>query len=335
MNNRLSQLRREISSLGEVNTAAISEYDEVSERYGFLSGQRDDMINARAKLDKVISEMDSIMSRRFRDAYTRLSKAFDESFTRLFGGGSAGLELLDFRFNGWGDKFESRLDNAINRTIFDRGHILGGTYTDCLDFCLEGGSIETDGRGTLLTTAQCLLNPNRNPQYGQSEIEDILARRLGVNHFLWLTEGYLAGDDTDSHIDTLARLCPDNTILYVKCADSSDEHYADLQRMEEQIKAFRTPEGEPYRLITVPMPPAVYDEEGDRLPATYANYLVMDKAVLYPTYGSPETDELARLAIIKAYPSREAVGVPCNALIRQHGSLHCATMQYPRGLRFA
>lgn len=260
--------------------------------------------------------------------------ARDHAFLTV-GGGSAGLELLDFRFNGWGDKFESNLDNAINRTIFDRGHILGGTYTDCLDFCLEGGSIETDGRGTLLTTAQCLLNPNRNPQYGQSEIEELLARRLGVHHFLWLTEGYLAGDDTDSHIDTLARLCPDNTILYVKCADPSDEHYAALQRMEEQIKAFRTPEGEPYRLITVPMPPAVYDEESERLPATYANYLVMDKAVLYPTYGLPETDELARQAIIKAYPSREAVGVPCNALIRQHGSLHCSAMQYPRGLRFA
>ena len=166
--------------------------------------------------------------------------ARDHAFLTV-GGGSAGLELLDFRFNGWGDKFESNLDNAINRTIFDRGHSLGGTYTDCLDFCLEGGSIETDGRGTLLTTAQCLLNPNRNPQYGQSEIEDILSSRLGVNHFLWLTEGYLAGDDTDSHIDTLARLCPDNTILYVKCADPSDEHYAALQRMEEQIKAFRTP----------------------------------------------------------------------------------------------
>ncbi len=260
--------------------------------------------------------------------------ARDHAFLTV-GGGSAGLELLDFRFNGWGDKFESNLDNAINRTIFDKGHILGGTYADCLDFCLEGGSIETDGRGTLLTTAQCLLNPNRNPQYRQSEIEELLARRLGVNHFLWITDGYLAGDDTDSHIDTLARLCPDNTILYVKCADPSDEHYAALQRMEEQIKAFRTPEGEPYRLITVPMPPAAYDEEGERLPATYANYLVMDKAVLYPTYGSPETDEAARLAIIKAYPSREAVGVPCNALIRQHGSLHCATMQYPRGLRFA
>ena len=260
--------------------------------------------------------------------------ARDHAFLTV-GGGSAGLELLDFRFNGWGDKFESNLDNAINRTIFDQGHILGGSYADCLDFCLEGGSIETDGRGTLLTTAQCLLNPNRNPQYGQSEIEELLARRLGVHHFLWIKEGYLAGDDTDSHIDTLARLCPDNTILYVKCADPSDEHYAALRRMEEQIKAFRTPEGEPYRLITVPMPPAVYDEDGDRLPATYANYLVMDKAVLFPTYGSPETDEAARLAIIKAYPSREAVGVPCNALIRQHGSLHCATMQYPRGLRFA
>ncbi len=260
--------------------------------------------------------------------------ARDHAFLTV-GGGSAGLELLDFRFNGWGDKFESNLDNAINRTIFDKGHILGGSYADCLDFCLEGGSIETDGRGTLLTTAQCLLNPNRNPQYGQSEIEELLARRLGVHHFLWIKEGYLAGDDTDSHIDTLARLCPDNTILYVKCADKNDEHFAALQRMEEQIKAFRTPEGEPYRLITVPMPPAVYDEEGDRLPATYANYLVMDKAVLFPTYGLPETDELARQAIIKAYPSREAVGVPCSALIRQHGSLHCATMQYPRGLRFA
>ncbi|MGN1241763.1 MAG: agmatine deiminase family protein, partial [Alloprevotella sp.] len=204
--------------------------------------------------------------------------ARDHAFLTV-GGGSAGLELLDFRFNGWGDKFESNLDNAINRTIFDKGHILGGTYADCLDFCLEGGSIETDGRGTLLTTAQCLLNPNRNPQYGQSEIEELLARRLGVNHFLWITDGYLAGDDTDSHIDTLARLCPDNTILYVKCADPSDEHYAALRCMEEQIKAFRTPEGEPYRLITVPMPPAAYDEEGERLPATYANYLVMDKAV--------------------------------------------------------
>ena len=283
----------------------------------------------REKLPVVVCDNIAFAACPTNDTWAR-----DHAFLTV-GGGSAGLELLDFRFNGWGDKFESSLDNAINRTIFDRGHILGGTYTDCLDFCLEGGSIETNGRGTLLTTAQCLLNPNRNPQYGQSEIENILSSRLGVNHFLWLTEGYLAGDDTDSHIDTLARLCPDNTILYVKCADKNDEHFAALQRMEEQIKAFRTPEGEPYRLITVPMPPAVYDEEGDRLPATYANYLVMDKAVLYPTYDSPETDELARQAIIKAYPSREAVGVPCSALIRQHGSLHCSAMQYPRGLRFA
>ncbi|MBR4935812.1 MAG: agmatine deiminase family protein, partial [Bacteroidaceae bacterium] len=146
-----------------------------------------------------------------------------------------------------------------------------------------------------------------------------------------LDHGYMAGDDTDSHIDTLARLCPSDTILYVSCTDVEDEHYEALHSMEQQLQSFRTADNRPYRLIALPMAPAIYDGP-DRLPATYANYLVMDTAVLYPTYGCPETDEQARQAIAKAFPKYELVGIDCCALIRQHGSLHCATMQYPRGV---
>ena len=159
-----------------------------------------------------------------------------------------------------------------------------------------------------------------------------LCDTLGIDRILWLDHGYLAGDDTDSHIDTLARLCPESTIVYVRCTDTGDEHFEELQRMEEQLRTFRTPEGEPYRLIAVPMPAAVYDEDGERLPATYANYLVMDTAVLFPTYAQPETDEQARQALQRAFPRHDIVGIDCRALIRQHGSLHCATMQFPRGV---
>ena len=244
--------------------------------------------------------------------------------------GPQGTELLDFRFNGWGGKFEAENDNAITRHLYEQGY-LQGTYVDCLDFELEGGSIESDGRGTLLTTSQCLLNPNRNPQYNREQIEEILRERLGADRVLWLDHGYMAGDDTDSHIDTLARLCPSDTILYVSCADAEDEHYEALRSMEQQLQSFRTADNQPYRLVALPMAPAIFDGP-DRLPATYANYLVMDTAVLYPTYGCPETDEQARQAIAKAFPKYELVGIDCCALIRQHGSLHCATMQYPRGV---
>ncbi len=243
-----------------------------------------------------------------------------------------GPQLLDFRFNGWGGKFAADKDNAINGRLAE-ADVLHGKYVDCLDFELEGGSIETDGAGTLLTTAECLLNPNRNGgRYSQADVERILGERLGVDHFLWLSHGYLAGDDTDSHVDTLARLCPNDTIAYVKCTDEKDEHFAALAVMEEELKAFRTKGGKPYRLVPLPMAEAAFDEDGMRLPATYANYLVMDGTVLYPTYGHAETDAAAAAAIRSAYPDRDVVGVDCRALIRQHGSLHCATMQYPRGV---
>jgi len=168
------------------------------------------------------------------------------------------------------------------------------------------------------------------PDRGQVEL--LLRERLGAERILWLHHGYLAGDDTDSHIDTLARLCPNHTIVYVKCDDPSDEHHAELQAMEAELEALRTADGRPYHLLALPMPDAIHDEAGERLPATYANFLIMNRAVLLPTYHQPEHDEAARKVLQRAFPQHEIVGVDCRSLIRQHGSLHCVTMQYPRGV---
>ena len=234
--------------------------------------------------------------------------------------------VLDFQFNGWGLKFASDKDNLITERLYREGKLFG-ELRNCRNFVFEGGSIESDGEGTLLTTSECLLSPNRNATITRGDIEEYLLDMLGAKQMLWLDYGYLAGDDTDSHIDTLARLCPNNTILYVKCDDEADEHYEALRNMEVQLKTFRTLSGEPYRLIALPMArPAFEDDE--RIPATYANYLVMNGAVLVPTYGT-DLDATALAQVGKAFPDREIVGVDCQALIRQHGSLHCVTMQYP------
>lgn len=235
--------------------------------------------------------------------------------------------LFDFKFNGWGLKFAADKDNLITRRTLEAG-LLQGTYVNRLNFALEGGSIESDGRGTLLTTSECLLSPNRNGQMSRAEIEAYLKEQFNLRQVLWLDHGYLAGDDTDSHVDTLARLCPDDTIAYVRCTDTADEHYEALHLMEEQLKTFRTPEGKPYRLLPLPMADAIV-EDGERLPATYANFLVMNGAVLYPTYNQPANDAQAAQVLQEAFPGREVVGIDCRALIRQHGSLHCVTMQYP------
>lgn len=241
-----------------------------------------------------------------------------------------GIEIHDYRFNGWGGKFAAQHDNAITATLFAQG-FLKGSYTDHLDFELEGGGIESDGHGTLLVTSECLLNPNRNPQYTKADIEQRLKTWLGMERILWLDHGYLAGDDTDSHIDTLARFCPNDTIVYVRCTDPADEHYTALQAMEQQLHTFRTATDQPYRLLPLPMAaPAYY--EGERLPATYANFLIINGAVLYPTYGTPQLDEAAAKVLAQAFPHYDLVGIDCQVLIRQHGSLHCATMQFPRGV---
>lgn len=241
-----------------------------------------------------------------------------------------GIRLLDFKFNGWGDKFPAELDNLINQNLMQQG-IFKGDYEAHLDFVLEGGSIESDGRGTILTTSQCLLAPHRNQPLTQADIEKRLLAFLHAERILWLDHGYLAGDDTDSHIDTLARFCPNDTIAYVQCTDTKDEHYAELKLMEEQLQSFQTTGGKPYNLIPLPMAPKRFDEEGNRLPATYANFLIINKAVLMPTYGDYELDRQAHNQLAKAFPKHEIVDIDCQTLILQHGSLHCSAMQFPVG----
>lgn len=241
-----------------------------------------------------------------------------------------GPQLLDFCFNGWGNKFAAEKDNAVTRQAFDNG-FLHGKYVSHLDFVLEGGSIESDGQGTLLTTSACLLNPNRNPQYNKVDIEDYLKRALHISRILWLDYGYLSGDDTDSHIDTLARFCSPDTIAYVKCDDPSDEHYEELAKMEAQLQSFLTSDGRPYRLLPLPMADKIVFE-GERLPATYANFLILNQQVLYPTYNQPANDERAKGVLQAAFPDKDIIGIDCRALIKQHGSLHCITMQYPKGV---
>ena len=232
------------------------------------------------------------------------------------------IVLLDFKFNGWGEKFEAELDNQINRHLYDEG-LVKGTYEDHLDFVLEGGSIESDGKGTIFTTTCCLMAPHRNQPLTQAEIEARLKEYLGAKRIVWLNHGSLIGDDTDGHIDTLVRICPDDTIVYT----GGDADHPDLALMEEELKALRTLDNKPYRLLRLPLPRPIYDE-GDRLPATYANYLVINGAVLVPTYAQPDLDAEAMRVIGEAYPDREIVGIDCRAVIKQHGSLHCCTMQY-------
>ena len=239
-----------------------------------------------------------------------------------------GARLLDFCFNGWGEKFEADLDNAINRRIYDEGKVKG-EYVDCLDFVLEGGSIESDGEGTIFTTSGCLLAPHRNQPMTQAEIEARLKQDLCAERVLWIDYGNLTGDDTDGHIDTLVRIAPNYTLLYIGCDDETDEQYADLKKMEDQLKTFRTLSGEPYKLVKLPMPRAIFDEDGLRLPATYANFLVINGAVLVPTYNHPDLDAEAMRLIGEAFPGRDVVGIDCRSIIKQHGSLHCCTMQYP------
>lgn len=236
-------------------------------------------------------------------------------------------KLLDFKFNGWGGKFEADKDNAINQTLHKK-LFANIDYQDEMNFVFEGGSIESDGQGTLLTTSQCLLNPNRNPQMSKGDIQHFLLNKLKSRQLLWLDHGYLAGDDTDSHIDTLARLCPNDTIVYVKCYDSADEHYEELSKMEAQLKTFETLSGKPFRLMPLPMGPRQYDDDGMRLPTTYANYLVINKRILMPTYGDKKTDTQAAAVLQKAFPKHSVTGIDCRILVEQHGSLHCSTMQY-------
>ncbi|MBQ4838598.1 agmatine deiminase family protein [Pseudoalteromonas luteoviolacea] len=239
------------------------------------------------------------------------------------------LNIKDFVFNGWGNKYQSDLDTQINtalcRQVTDKKNRI-----QKVDFVLEGGGVEINERKVLLTTSECLLNPNRNPELNKQQIEEKLSQELGAESFLWVDHGYLCGDDTDSHIDTLVRFAPNDTLVYVQCDDEQDEHYSALKAMESQLQTFVTPTGKPYNLVPLPWPNAKYNTENERLPATYANYLIINETVLLPIYGD-EKDALALTQLQKAHPERTIIGIDCLPIIHQFGSLHCITMQLPKG----
>lgn len=238
--------------------------------------------------------------------------------------------LLDFEFNSWGNKYPSQIDNTINSNLH-RLKVFQDIKMKSVDFVLEGGSIETDGEGTLLTTSRCLLAETRNPHLTKTELENFLKQQLGLHRILWLNHGYMAGDDTDGHIDTLARFTDPHTICYMHCADPNDEHYAELTAMELELKSFRDYQGNPYRLQPLPWPKPIYSQHGERLPNTYANFLIINEAVLVPIYGN-DTDEAAIACLKSCFPTREIIGIPCRDLIAHYGSLHCVTMQLPTGV---
>lgn len=264
---------------------------------------------------------------------TVVEQPLNDTWTRDYGPISVvdkqGPRLLDFGFNGWGLKFSSCEDNQATQRLHAAGH-LGLAPRDIPGLWLEGGSIESDGAGTILTTSACMLSPNRNPHLDQAGVERELQRHLGAKRVLWLHHGHLAGDDTDAHIDTIARLCPHDVIAYVRCDDPSDDHYNDFAAMEIELRALRTAAGKPYRLVPLPWPRACHAvEDGHRLPATYANFLFVNRVVLVPTYGDLERDTVALAAVADACPGWDVEGIDCSVLVEQHGSLHCMTMQIP------
>ena len=265
----------------------------------------------------------------FREMMTNDTWARDHGGITVFEGGMP--KVYDFVFNGWGMKFAANRDNQIVRHLS-----LSNTFVQDVEvinmqpFVLEGGSIESDGRGTLLTTVECLCSINRNEYLPVEQLEYHLKDFFGAERILWIKNGYLAGDDTDSHIDMLARFCDEHTIAYVQCEDQADEHYDELKQMEAELIAFRTATGKPYRLIPLPMADEVV-WNGERLPASYANFLIINEAALVPFYLS-NRDEIVRKTLQRAFPEREVVGINCLPLLKQHGSLHCVTMQYPKGV---
>jgi len=240
--------------------------------------------------------------------------------------------LLNFRFNGWGMKFAANYDNQINTTLLKAG-IFGEQviWRDYSYFTLEGGSIESNGNGCILTTEECLLSANRNEHLSKSELEFLLKQFFHAEKILWLENGFLEGDDTDSHIDTLVRFCTPDTIAYVKCDDPNDIHFESLQKMEQELLALTDQNGNPFKLVPLPFTKAIYDEDGNRLPATYANFLIINEAVLLPVYQD-ENDPIAIETMKNIFPDREIIPIDSLPLIKQHGSVHCISMQFPEGV---
>ena len=238
--------------------------------------------------------------------------------------------LMDFHFNAWGEKFLHEKDDQITSTLYEMGAFEGADIRH-VDYILEGGAIDSDGNGTLLTTSQCLLNPNRNPDSSKAKIESAFQEWFGTKRVLWLDHGQLAGDDTDSHVDNLARFCDVNTICYSACEDNDNENAVYLTSMANQLRTFQTATGDPYQLVPLPAPKICSTIDGRRLPASYTNFLIINNAVLVPVYDVA-TDQQALNILGNCFPGRTIKPVNCSALLEQNGSLHCITMHLPAGV---
>lgn len=233
------------------------------------------------------------------------------------------LAMTKWKFNAWGGKYETlmkddRIPGLLNAEMgmefFETGRVL------------EGGSIDVNGKGSLLTTEQCLLNPNRNPELGRKDIEELLANYLGAKHVIWLRNG-IEGDDTDGHVDDLARFVNPTTVLCAFEENEKDENYGVLKENHTILSRAVDQEGNKLNVVKLPMPGVVGDEEG-RLPASYANFYIGNKVVLVPIFQKP--NDKAALKIIQAqFPGREVVGIPCDDLVYGMGTLHCISQQQP------
>ncbi|MEN8206276.1 MAG: agmatine deiminase family protein [Pseudomonadota bacterium] len=258
----------------------------------------------------------------------------DDTWVRDYGplsvSGNHRPQLLDFTFDGWGGKYEATRDNQVSRVLYDAG-VFKMPELIRPSLVLEGGSIETDGLGTLLTTTRCLLQSGRNPGMDKGTLETYLHGCLGIERTLWLDHGVLSGDDTDGHVDMLARFCTPTDIAYLQCTDADDEHCDELGAMECQLRDFTSYDGNPYTLHPLPMPQPVYSDKGERLPASYANFLIINHAVLVPVYNDP-ADKQALDVLRRCFSDREVLAINCLPLLQQYGSLHCAALQLPEGV---
>jgi agmatine/peptidylarginine deiminase len=267
-------------------------------------------------------------------AITFASAASNDTWIRDYGPlvtrSNKALKLHDFTFDGWDGRHPAARDDGITRTLHADEHF--GTWPLVRHaLVLEGGSIETDGCGTLLTTSRCLLKTGRNPGTGRAGMESALRTTLGTERVLWLDHGEIIGDDTDGHIDMLARFCSIDTIAYSYCDRADDPHYLPLRAMAAQLQTFKTAGGQDYRLVPLPLPAPCCDADNRRLPASYANFLIINDAILMPAYNDP-ADDVAAQALQDCFPSRTLIPIDCRPLITQAGSLHCATLQLPAGV---
>jgi agmatine deiminase len=237
--------------------------------------------------------------------------------------GSGGEAIIDWKFNAWGGKYPPYdLDDVIPTRIAEEL----GIPVFSPGIVMEGGSIDVNGRGTLLTTEACLLNKNRNPDLSQTDIERYLRDYLGVSKILWLGDG-IVGDDTDGHVDDLTRFVDPNTVVTVVEDDPADENYEPLQRNLERLNRMTDQDGRPLRVITLPMPRPLW-HDGQRLPASYANFYIANGVVLLPTYD-PTRDDEAKATLQELFPTRDVIGIDCTDLVWGLGAFHCVSQQWP------